>query len=120
MTLARGQRGSVTAELAVALPALILVVATVAGAGTVARATVSCHDAAWTAARLLARDEPVTRARAAAARVAPAGADLRHARSGHEVTVMVSADVRLAGGDVGRVPVRCRATAPLERPAGAS
>jgi hypothetical protein len=120
MTLARGQRGSVTAELAVALPALVLVIATVAGAGVVARAAVSCQDGAWTGARLLARDEPVARARSAAARVAPPGAEIGHLRSGDDVTVVVSAEVRLGVGEVGRVPVRCRATAPLERPAGES
>ncbi|MGF1648320.1 MAG: TadE family type IV pilus minor pilin [Kineosporiaceae bacterium] len=120
MTFVRGQQGSVTAELAVALPALVLVIATVTGAGAVARATARCHDAAWTGARLLARDEAPTQARATAARAAPPGAEIQHAVSGGEVTVLVSAEVQLGAGDIGRLPVRCRATAPLENPEGGS
>lgn len=116
MIHARGQRGSVTAELAVALPVVVLVVATVAFAGTVARASVSCHDAAWTAARLLARDEPAGAALAAAARVAPAGASVTPSGSATEVTVHVVADVPV-GPRGAAVRVRCQATAPLEDPA---
>lgn len=111
MTLTRGQQGSATAELVVALPALVLVIAVVAGAGAVARATVRCQDAAWTAARLLARDEPQAVARAAAARAAPPGAEIRPTATGDQVTVVVTAGVALGPG---RVPVQCRATAPVE------
>jgi Flp pilus assembly protein TadG len=117
VTHARGQQGSVTAELAVALPVVVLVVATVATAGSVARATVSCHDAAWTAARLLARDESGGVALAAAARVAPPDATVVPSVSASEVAVDVAADVPIGPGGAA-VTVTCRSTAPLERSEG--
>jgi hypothetical protein len=62
-----GDRGSVTAELAVVLPVVVLVLllgAATLGAGATA---VRLQDAAADAARLVARDEPASRAEAVVA-----------------------------------------------------
>jgi Flp pilus assembly protein TadG len=68
------ERGAATAELAVALPALLLVLALALGALRLGIDRVRCVDAAQTAARVLARGEPVDRARAVALARAPTGA----------------------------------------------
>jgi len=54
----RGDRGSATAELAVALPALVLVLAACAAALHLAAAQVALQDAVGLAARSLGRGEP--------------------------------------------------------------
>ncbi|MDX2024802.1 TadE family type IV pilus minor pilin [Microcella sp.] len=55
--LAGGDRGSVTAELAVGLPAVVVVLAACLGALGLAADQVRAHDAAADAARLLGRGE---------------------------------------------------------------
>ncbi|MBM6401355.1 TadE family type IV pilus minor pilin [Phycicoccus sonneratiae] len=72
--MTRVERGAATAELAVALPALLLVLAVALGALRLGIDRVRCLDAAQVGARLLARGEPVERARALALARAPAGA----------------------------------------------
>ena len=57
----RGDGGSVTAEAALALPAVVLVLATVVGVGRVVTAQIQCVDGARAAARLAARGEPAGR-----------------------------------------------------------
>ncbi len=69
-----GQRGSVTAETAVVLPALVAVLVLCLWSVTVVGQQLRCIDAARTGARALARGEPAALARAAAERAAPAGA----------------------------------------------
>ena len=74
-----GDRGSVTAELAVVLPVVLLVL--VLGAATLAACArqVRLQDAAADAARLVARDEPASRAQGVvASAVAGATADIRY------------------------------------------
>ena len=82
----------VTAEIAVALPALVLVL-TLALAG-VATATdhVRCVDAARTGARLLARGEPVDIVRRDVARQAPEDARIMLEVGGEAVRVEVVAE----------------------------
>lgn len=105
----RCDRGSVTAELAVALPAVLLVlvlVVMVAGAGlTQAR----CVDAARVGARVAALGEPAQAAAAAARRVAGPAARVTVSGDAQWVTVAVDAAVPLAGWDVG--PLRARGSA---------
>ncbi|WP_439591932.1 TadE family type IV pilus minor pilin [Microbacterium sp.] len=96
-----GDRGSVVAEFAVALPAVVLVLLLGAGALGVASRHVRLQDAAADAARLAARGEPDARvhdAVAAAAAGAVAGIEYR----GDLVCVTASANAVL--------PVRVSAT----------
>jgi Flp pilus assembly protein TadG len=84
----------VTAEFAVVLPAIVLALMV----GLVAVATfamrVRCSDAAQVAARLAARGEPTSAVVAAAARIAPDGAQIHVSVHGGEVAVSVGAVAR--------------------------
>lgn len=87
------ERGSVTAEFAVVLPAVVLVVLVgVAALGAGAR-VVRLQDAAADAARLVARGEAVERAYSV---VAAAGGSARVETRGDLVCVVASAPVPLA------------------------
>jgi Flp pilus assembly protein TadG len=70
----RSQRGSVTAETAMVLPALLGVGFTLAFLVVAIGARIRCGDAAWEAARGLARGEPSEFAGQAVRTFAPAGA----------------------------------------------
>lgn len=70
----RGESGTVTAELAIVLPAVLVVTVLCVWAVGVAAVHVRCLDAARGAARELARGEPVDQVRAVAASRAPSGA----------------------------------------------
>jgi Flp pilus assembly protein TadG len=76
-----------TAELAVALPALLLVVVAAVGAVSAVTAQLRCADAAVRAARAAARGAPA----GPALRAAPAGAHLATSRDGDEVRATVTA-----------------------------
>lgn len=90
----RADRGSVTAEFAVALPAIVLVVAL--GAATLAACgrQVRLQDAAADAARLVARGEAVGRAQEVVAS-AVAGAAVAVAYRGDLVCATATAPARL-------------------------
>jgi hypothetical protein len=105
----RRDRGSVTAEAAVALPALVLVIAAAVGAVTVVTAQLRCLDAAREAARAAARDEPAEVVHDLAVRAAPAGSSAQVAAGPQEVTVTVRATVHLLGGLLPEVTVTGRA-----------
>lgn len=79
----------VTAETAVALPAVVLVLALSLSALTLGVDAVRCQDAARVAVRELARGEGVDRAESDAARALPWGSEVTSSRSGDDVTVMV-------------------------------
>jgi Flp pilus assembly protein TadG len=85
----------VTAELAVALPSLVVVLGVVLAVGQLMTAQLGCIDGARAAARLAARGEPVGRVRAAMAAAAPSGATMTVTRGGGEVRVRVTAAVRI-------------------------
>lgn len=70
----RHERGTVTAELAVALPALLLVTVLCVWSVAAVAVHVRCLDAARGGARALARGEDASAVRAVAADAAPAGA----------------------------------------------
>lgn len=110
-----GSSGSVTAELALTLPAVVLVLSALLGAGEVIGAQLRCADAARAGARLAARGEPADVIGAAGRRLAPDGSQVRVATGGPFVSVAVSAQVRLAFGVVD-VPVAASATADREQP----
>lgn len=94
----RRDGGMATAELAVVLPALVLVVAAALTAVSVLLAQLRCVDAAREGARAAARGEPVAVARSAAARVAPAAATVNVGVEGEDVRVTVSARAGTGGG----------------------
>jgi Flp pilus assembly protein TadG len=96
----------VTAEAAVALPALMMLVAFGMGAVEVVGAQLRCVDAAREAARATARAEPVGVARELATRAAPAGSTVVVSSAGDRVTVAVQADVRLLSGLLPDIVVR--------------
>lgn len=85
------ERGMVTAELALAMPALVLVLAFALGALGLAIDEVRCVDAAGAGARAAARGDPPPAVTAVAARAAPAGASVLVSGTGGAVTVSVRA-----------------------------
>jgi len=93
VTLAHRDQGSVTAELAVALPAVVVVLLLVLGLGAASVAQVRTVDAARTAARLAAIGDDDGAIRAAAHRVAGAGAVVEVRREPPWVTVSVRSGV---------------------------
>ena len=97
----------VTAETAVVLPVLLLVLAGAVSAVTVVGAQLRCVDAAREAARAAARGETTAVAGALAARAAPDGAAVDVVASGEEVRVTVAAEVP----PLGPVPLRVRVSA---------
>jgi len=112
---ARCDRGSVTAETAIALPAVMVVLATVMATGQALVAQVRCVDAARAAARLAARGEPETVSVTQARRLGPAGSDVGIGPgTGGDVVVRVSALVHLPLGLT--VPVQATAEAAVEQP----
>ncbi|SDS15133.1 Recombinase [Microbacterium paraoxydans] len=104
----RGDRGAVAAELALALPAIVLVLLLGAGALVAASRQVALQDAAADAARLLGRGEDP----AAAARVvheAIPGAGAAFAPAGD--LVCATATLRVSLGAVISVPLRASSCA---------
>ncbi|GAA1686724.1 hypothetical protein GCM10009792_03220 [Microcella alkalica] len=91
---ARGDRGAVTAEIAIAIPAVVLVlVASLNGLGA-GVALLRAQDAAADAARALARDASTTSAAGRAVAALPGGA-LRSDRSGDVVCATVTVRPRI-------------------------
>ncbi len=97
-------RGMVTAETALALPALALVVGLMLWALLAATAQLRCVDAARAAARSVARGDGQAESVAAGLRLAPEGAHIRVERSGGLVRVNVEAMVGPAGSRGGFLP----------------
>lgn len=106
-------RGTVTAETALALPALVVVFAALLGGGRLVLAELSCVDAARAGARAAARAEPDARVVRVASDLAPAGAPVTVRREGGLVRVGVAAAVRVPL-PVPPIPVRCEAVAAAE------
>ena len=102
----------VTAELAAALPVLVLLILAGLSAVRVVDARVRCLDAAREIARAAARGDGPAAAQGRAD--APAGASVSVARSGDEVRVTVIALVHPLGPDLPAVTVRESAVAATE------
>lgn len=116
VTAGRPDHGMVTAETAVVLPVLVLVLAAALWAVAAAGAQLRCVDSAREGARAVARGEPTAVAVAASRRVAP-GADVVVEPAGDVVGVVVRLRVRPPGWLGDRVPallVKARAVAGLE------
>jgi hypothetical protein len=86
-----------TAEIAVALPALLVLVAAAMTAVSVLTAQLRCVDAAREAARATARGEAPVVVTSLAQRQAPNGARVV-VTGGEEIRATVSAEARSAGG----------------------
>ena len=107
--------GSATAERAVAVPSLVLVLALSLAALDLGIAHVRCVDAARVGARLLARGEPTGPALEEVRGAAPRGARVDVGTSDGRVTVTVTAGVpRLLGSLHAVVAPRGVAVARLE------
>ncbi|OZB79896.1 MAG: hypothetical protein B7X41_18785 [Microbacterium sp. 14-71-5] len=97
------QRGSATAELAMALPVVVLTLLLGVGALGAGMRMVALQDAVADAARLLGRGDDAGAAGAAVTRADPA-AEFAVSRSEALVCVTASAETRILGGLV--VPIR--------------
>ena len=93
----RDDSGTATAELAVVLPAVVLLAASGVWAVAAAAAQLRCVDAAGTGARALARGETAAAVSRAVAEVAPDGAAVSISRMGELAVVEVRMTVRLPG-----------------------
>jgi hypothetical protein len=116
----RSERGSATAETAVVLPALVVLLASALWLVSAAGTQLRCLDAAREAARALARGEPSATVMRVVELAAP-GASLRVRRAGGSITVTVGAAVRGPGVWFARLPeLRVAATtSALAEPAAA-
>lgn len=103
-----GERGSVTAELALAVPAVVLVLLLGAGALGAASRQVALQDATADAARLLGRGEDEGAAAHAVSAAVP-GASMSSSTSGD--LVCVSAETDFTVGGFVRVGVRASSCA---------
>jgi len=112
-----GDHGSATAEVAVVLPAAVVVFALMLWGLGVGGAQLRCIDAARAAARAAARGESSAAVVAAARQIAPSGAQVAVRRSAERVDVVVTARVRPSGPVLSRLaglPVRGSATSAAE------
>ncbi|WP_433475339.1 TadE family type IV pilus minor pilin [Spirillospora sp. CA-142024] len=83
-----------TAEIAVALPALVLITAMALWGVTVASVQLTCTDAAWTGARAAARGESLAAVRDLVVKAVPQGSSVQVRRDEAVVYVDISAPVR--------------------------
>jgi hypothetical protein len=114
-----GDGGMVTAEFALALPALVLALVVVLWALSAAGASMRCGDAARAGARAAARGEAAPAVEAAVRQVGPRGALVATSTAGGLVTVRVEARVAPPGALLSRLPalhVVGRAVAAVEAP----
>ncbi len=114
---ARGERGAVTAELALGLPLVLAVTVGLVWLLAAASAQIRVVDAARESARSVARGDSESAARAVASTIAPSGATIQVEVAGGRVAVTASAAVDGPGGLFDFLPgvtVRSRAVALLE------
>ncbi|MGY1710100.1 TadE family type IV pilus minor pilin [Geodermatophilus sp. SYSU D00758] len=104
----------VTAETAVVLPVLLVVLAGAVAAVTVLAAQLRCVDAAREGARAAARGEDAAVVVALAERAAPGGAVVTVGSGASEVVVRVAVEVAPLGPAPLRVPVAAEAVAVRE------
>lgn len=100
---AAGQRGMVSVEAAIVIPALLGMGLLAAGAPAVVGAQIRCSDAAREAALMIARDVAAAEVAAAVGTLAPDGAQMSVEEHAGTVQVVVEAQVRPAPGPLGRM-----------------
>lgn len=113
----RGERGAVTAELAMVLPLLLAVTAGLVWFLVVGLGQVRVTDAAREAARALARGEDPATATGLAGDIGPPGSRVTVSQSDGLVEVTVTARIEGPGGVLAALPgadVSASATAALE------
>lgn len=115
-----GERGAVTAELAVGLLGLTVVLAGLLSLVVVVLAQVQVHDAAAAAARLAARGEPPARVREVASGLVGHPASVEIGGGAGTTAVVVRRDVALLLPGRPRVEVVGRAEAVTEEILGAA
>lgn len=98
VTVPHRSRGSVTAETAVVLPAVVVVLAAVLWAVAVVGARLECVDAARTGARAASRGESLERVRGDVLAAAPPGSRVVVTRGAEITRVEVSVTVRPSWG----------------------
>lgn len=108
----RDERGSVTAELAVGLPVVVVVLAAVLGVAGAGAVRLECAAGARAGARAAALGEPDAQVRQTAAKVASGGASVRITRDGEWVTVRV--DRTWGSAVLGGLPLSAEATGRAE------
>lgn len=113
---ARADSGFVTAEAAVVIPTLVLLLAMVLWGVMAAAARIQCVDGARAGARAAARGESAGGVRTAVLSAAPHGAQVSTAREGELVRVQVRA--RAAGPGPLAVGLRSEAVALAEDSVG--
>lgn len=106
---ARGDAGYVTAETAVVVPSLVLLVGMLLWGLSAAAGTIQAVDGARAGARAAARGEPPGVVRDVARAVAPRGAEVELSRDGELVRVRVTA--RTAGPGALSLPLEAEAVA---------
>jgi Flp pilus assembly protein TadG len=104
------ERGSITAEFAVVLPAVLLVLILCVGAASISVQRVEAQSAASAAARILARGDDAGAAAGAVRRLAP-GARMMTARDGDFVCVSVTSTARFVAVRAAGVRLTGRACA---------
>jgi hypothetical protein len=107
-------RGTVTAETALALPAVVIALTLVLGVAEVAAAQVRCLDAARAAARRAARGDAAAAVTGVARAVGPAGSTVTVGHTARTVTVVVATTVRLPLPGRPALLVRSGASADVE------
>ena len=107
-----------TAETAVVLPVLLLVLAAGVAAVVAVGGQLRCEDAAREGARAAARGESPAVVAELAGRAAPDGARVELSTAGETVTVTVTASLQPLGPVPLRVPVTATATGVREPGAG--
>jgi hypothetical protein len=108
-------RGMVTVEIAVALPALVLMTALGIWGVTVASIKLACLDSARSGARAAARGESLASVRALVMRSVPASASVRVHRDSSTSRIEIAVPVEgPAAVDLPPLIVRARATAITE------
>lgn len=110
----RRDAGMVTAELAVAIPVVVLVLAFCAAGLSAGIDQIRCVDAARAAARSAARGDAAAESYRLALRAAPPGAGVEIHRDGSEVRVVVTARAGGLGGLVAGWQMHAEAVGPVE------
>jgi hypothetical protein len=111
----------VTAEIAVALPALVLVLAVALWAVRIASTQAACTDVARSGARAAARGESLPAVRTRIAQALPPGARVEVERDGETSTVKIVVSVRPpAAGGLPPLLIKTHATAATEPGAAAT
>jgi hypothetical protein len=111
---AKGEAGYVTAETALLLPIIFGIGYALALVVLLAADQIRCADAAWEAARVMARGAPAAQLPGIAARYAPTGARASSWSDDGSLTVEVARDQSIASRFLPSIRISASATVPCE------